>query len=181
MANLTVTLFAPESAASLNTKYVGLNQASPKQFLVALENYIGALRGGIMNGGVTVLADDAVWASGTATLASAVATNALTVAGVTFTAVAPGTVPSNVQFAIGVTDAESATNLAAAINASANAAVAGVVRAQAVNGVVTVTACQPGTAGNAITLAKTGAPITVSGATLAGGAAGTVRNFSFGI
>ncbi len=62
----------------------------------------------------------------------------------------------------------SAGALAAAINASVTAGVAGVVTAAAANAVVTITG-KPGSASNAVTLAETGAHIAVSGATLAGG------------
>ena len=106
-------------------------------------------------------------ASGTATLATAVATNAVTVNGVTFTAVASGATGN--QWNIGASDTISAANLAAAINGSVTAGAAGVVFATSSGAVVTIWSSVPGTYANNITLAKTGVPITVSGATRTGG------------
>lgn len=106
-------------------------------------------------------------ASGTATLLNAVATNAVTINGVAFTAVASGATGN--QWNIGASDAASAVNLATAINGSVTAGAAGVVFAVASGTVVTIYSSVPGTYANNITLTKTGVPITVSGATLAGG------------
>jgi hypothetical protein len=111
---------------------------------------------------------DAVQASATATLSSAVATNAVTINGAAITAVASGATAD--QWNIGGDDTASAVNLAAAINASTTARIAGVVKATSAAAVVTITAVVPGLAGNGITLTKTGAPITVTGSGfLAGG------------
>jgi len=77
--------------------------------------------------------------------------------------------PSLDEFPILATDALTAAALAAAINASKAAAVKGIVTAAAVaTNVCTITSVAEGAAGNAVTLVRTGAPITVSGATLAG-------------
>lgn len=90
---------------------------------------------------------------------------------------------------IGGTLAATASNLNAAINAGvgagtvygngtvANASVSSTVAA----GVVTLTALAAGTAGNAITLTKTGTDITVSGATLSGGASSGGTPFAEGV
>lgn len=108
-------------------------------------------------------------ASGTVTAAVAIAGNTVTINGVVFTGVASGAVGN--QFNIGGTDAITATNIAAAINASVTAGVQGVVTAAAVGTVVTITAVQPGLTGNAISLASSGATLAVSGAKLTGGTA----------
>ncbi len=108
-------------------------------------------------------------ASGTITLANAVpvAGDKVTIAGIDITFVAAAPVGNQVE--IGASLTATAANLADFINATPPL---GVVASSAV-GVVTVTARNAGTAGNAITLARTAATpanITVSGATLAGGA-----------
>lgn len=115
-------------------------------------------------------ADD--YATGTLTLSTAVPADGdkITIAGVD---VLYKTVPVAGQkhALIGATLAESAANMAAAINEHRNEfGVDGGVTATAAGAVVTVRS--PGLAGNAVTLAKTfatGANGTVSGATLAGG------------
>lgn len=98
-------------------------------------------------------------ATGTVTVAVGNTTiTSVTVAGVVLTA---GT-----AFAIGGTNAITATNIASAINGNATLSALGV-KASAALGVVTVTA--PGTQGNAVTLSRVGADLSVSGATLTGG------------
>lgn len=111
------------------------------------------------------------WATGTVTFSTAVpaADDTVTIAGKTLTfKAAPAT---EWQVKIGATLAETATNLANAINALRNEfGVAGGVIASASSAVTTIKS--PGTAGNAVTLAKvaaTGANVTVSGANLSGG------------
>jgi phage tail sheath gpL-like len=77
-------------------------------------------------------------ASGTFTLDTVIATDAVSINGVTFTGVASGATGN--QFNIGADDDETAENLAAAINASVTALVSGYVTASASGAVVTVTA-----------------------------------------
>jgi len=108
-------------------------------------------------------------ASGTITIATAVAGNTVTIAGKTFTALANGSTAAAYQWAVGTggtADADSATALANAINLQALEVH---VTATAASNVVTITCDLVGAAGNAITLTKVGTPITVSGATLSGG------------
>lgn len=109
------------------------------------------------------------YASGTITLANAVpvATDKVTIGGQDIVFVAAS--PVGMQVLIGGGLNATATNLANFINDNTTALG---VSADAAGAVVTVTANAPGTAGNAVTLAKTfttGANCTVSGATLAGG------------
>jgi phage tail sheath gpL-like len=68
------------------------------------------------------------------------------------------------------TDTQDATALAAAINA--NTTLNKIVYATSATNVVTLTALQAGVIGNYISLAKVGAPITVSGTALSGGTGG---------
>lgn len=117
---------------------------------------------------------NAAKASGTITFSGTGAANdTVLVNGVTFTAVASGATGN--QWNVGADAAGSATNLAAAINASATALVVNNVTAAAANGVVTVTAVDPGTMGNCVTIAEgvdAGNAMLVSGARLTGGTNG---------
>jgi phage tail sheath gpL-like len=111
----------------------------------------------------------AVKASGTVTLSSHVATDTVTINGTTFTCVSSGATGN--QYNVGGNDTSTAVNLAAAINASATSVVVDNVYATAASGVVTVTAIDPGTSGNQITLAIS-AHGSVSGARATGGTNG---------
>lgn len=117
---------------------------------------------------VNITIQTAVAASGTATFSTVVAGNTVTIGGVTFTG--SDTASGAVQFLTGTTDAISAASLAAVVNANTTANE--IVRASSSGAVVTFTARVPGASGNFITLAKVGAPITVSGALLTGGSTG---------
>jgi hypothetical protein len=120
-----------------------------------------------------------VAASGTVSFSAAgSASDTVTIGSTVYTLVAAPADPFDVD--IGADAAETASNLAAAINAGAGSGVAygaGTtahpdVTATANAGVVTVTANVAGTSGNAIALAKNGDDIAVSGATLSGGTGG---------
>jgi hypothetical protein len=93
--------------------------------------------------------------------------------GTPLTAIANGTVPAPGEFELGTTEAETATNLADAINDPVNG-LNTLVIATATGSVVTIRALDDGVAGNAITLSST-VPLVIvaSGATLTGGAAGS--------
>lgn len=109
-------------------------------------------------------------ASGTVTFSTAVpdAGDIVTIAGNDLTFVDAN--PDGLEVLIGATIAETATNLANTVNDLST--VLGVTATAAV-AVTTIRATLPGTGGNSVTLAKTAttpANITVSGATLAGGA-----------
>lgn len=86
----------------------------------------------------------------------------ITVDGTVFTLV--DDTPGAGEVDIGATADDTATALAAAINALAT------VNAAAVGAVITVTAATAGAAGNAIAMAKVSTAVALSGATLAGGA-----------
>lgn len=113
---------------------------------------------------------NAVQASGTITLSSHVATNTVTVNGITFTCVASGATGN--QYNVGGTDTLTAVALAAALNA--NTTLDGMVVATSSNAVVTITALDPGEIGNALTIAIS-ANGTASGARLSGGTNGTTE------
>ncbi len=113
--------------------------------------------------------ENEVQAHGTLTLTTVIATNTFTINGVTFTGVASGATGN--QFNIGGTDTITAANIAAAINGSVTALVAGYVTATSAINVVTVTSAFYGTSGNMTTLASGQASIVASAARLIAGAA----------
>jgi hypothetical protein len=119
----------------------------------------------------TIIDTSAVAASSVVTLASPAVGNKVTINSVDFTAVASGATGN--QWVVGTSDTVSATNLAAAINASVSVGVANVVTAESKKGRVSIIADTAGTAGNSITLTKTGTPISLipNTGTLLGGAA----------
>lgn len=112
--------------------------------------------------------ENEVRASGTLTCVSVIATNTVLINGVEFAAVDSG--PTGNQFVRTADNAVTATNLAAKINASATALIAGYVTAVAVTNVVTVTSSFYGLAGNQVTMSTTGGTITSSVTRLASGA-----------
>jgi hypothetical protein len=131
--------------------------------------------------GVLATVSGAVRASGTVTVGAGNAANGntVTVGGVVYTfrtALTSGGLPNEVLIGGNVT--ASAENLVAAITGAAGAGTTygtGTAKHPSVTatnsaGVVTVTAVSFGTIGNAITLAVSGANLSVSGATLASGA-----------
>lgn len=119
----------------------------------------GALLGAMFVQGSTV---DPVAASATITQVSAVNGNTVTIAGVTLTA---GT-----EWSVAGTDAQDAAALAVAINA--NATLNKILVATVATNVVTIKALQAGLIGNYVAISRVGAPITLSGAFLAGGTGG---------
>jgi hypothetical protein len=117
--------------------------------------------------------DSKVQATGTVTFTGTGAANdTILINGVTFTAVASGATGN--QWNVGGTATLSAAALAAAINASVTALIAGYVTAANLAGVMTITSAFYGLAGNQTTIAEgvdAGSAMAVSGARLTGGAA----------
>ncbi len=115
----------------------------------------------------------AVQAAGTLTVAAggSTAAQACTVCNVTLTGRASN--PSADEFVVSATAATQATNMAAAINASAN--LTGKVTAAAVDGVVTITSAVPGLLGNGLQLSA-GNLANVTLAAMTGGTDGTAYN-----
>jgi len=118
----------------------------------------------------------AVKASGTATFASVVATDAFTINGDAITCVASGATTD--EFNVGASDTLSAAACAAAINASAT--FNKLVEATSSGAVVTIRALKSGTAGNDIALTTADGTITLSAANLASGDDGDVETLNFG-
>lgn len=130
---------------------------------------IGAIRATV---DVQSSTSDPVAASGTLTLVSAVATDAVTIGKTTLTA---SSTPANEnQWEIdGADDTADAASLAACINA--HSALSLIVTATSAAGVVTVTAKQKGVLGNYIALSSADATITASATYLAGGTGGATN------
>lgn len=115
---------------------------------------------------------DPVAASGTLTLVSAIATDAVTIGKTTLTA---SSTPANEnQWEIdGADDAADAASLAAAINA--HSVLSTIVSATSASNVVTIRALQKGVVGNHIALSSADATITASATYLANGAGGATN------
>jgi hypothetical protein len=169
LQGLKVSLVAGASANEV-TAVSGMKESAV--ILSALNNNAGTITD------VTdTISIDAGRASGTLTLDTVVENETATVHDVVFTFKdSPSSAHTEVQ--VGATDAESADNLAEAINSyfdplakAGRALIAPYLRvtAEAASDVVTVTAWEPGAAGNAIALAGS-AQITASAATLEDGA-----------
>lgn len=126
--------------------------------------------------GGTALTATQLRASGTVTCATVLANDTVTINGSVFTAVT-GAAGANQFDRTPGTDTTTATNLAAAINASVDPKIAGIIGAKSAAAVVTVYFKQRGTVGNATTLTSSGATLAVSGATFAGGAATANNQF----
>lgn len=76
-------------------------------------------------------------------------------------------------------DTNSAALMAAAINASSNPLISGLVTATSALGVVTVTTATLGVMGNAVTTTATGTGFTAGQARLTGGSDGTTSSFTY--
>lgn len=168
-----ITITHPETVAQLS-EYLGRQAGEARRGANDLARYLKAVAGGVLSASV-VVGTDAVRASGTATFESVAATDTLTVNGVAFACVASGATGN--QFNVGASDTISAANCAAKINAAADATIAGKVTASAADGVITITAVDPGVAGNVFTLAQSGDHITLSEANLENGSNGTVTTY----
>lgn len=150
-----------EFERSVSSKYATVQ--SMAQFLESINS------GGQVGGPPTVdasIEEYAVRASGTFTMTSVVATDAVVINGVTFTCVASGAGAN--EFNVGLTDAATAANLAASINASVSALVAGYVTAAVTSSVaspavVTVYSTNYGIYGNQVTFVSNDATIVASG------------------
>jgi hypothetical protein len=160
-ADTTIRVIHSKSRAALDKLIV--SSGSPKQMALRLAEYFTALASGHEQGTLEVYVGGTtgVAASATATFASIVADNVVTINGVAFTAKDSGATGN--EFNIGASDTTAAAACAAAINASVTAKIAGYVSATSSGAVVTISALRKGVGGNMFTLTKTGNPITVTG------------------
>lgn len=169
MSSLVIHVKSPKIASQLSAE---LARASGKDGCHALSRYFASLAGGTELGEVDIFTDDSdpVRASQTFTFASVVQDEALSVAGITFTA--KNSPSGAVEFDVGVSDTETAANAAAAINAHTTAGK--LVLATSSAAVLTLTAHEPGLLGNQVPVTETGTTITIggSGTNLEGGQGG---------
>ena len=175
MGTLNISLTLDSEAGDLES----IHLQDGKGAVQRLANAFSKLACGSSTGSVELESGTALAkASGTFTLDTVIATDAVSINGVTLTCVASGA--SNNEFNVGADDTETAANLAAAINASTSALVNEHVTATSAAAVVTVTAQEFGDEGDAITIASADATIVASGARLTGGEDATVTTFNFG-
>lgn len=128
----------------------------PKRAVRRILNHIeGGLNGSKGISSVKVR-NNAAASTGTFTLVSCATGTVLAVNGVDFIATNGAGLVANNEFDASGSDTQDAAALAAAINASTNAAVSGIVTATSALGVVTVTAVGGGYGGNAVTLETKG-------------------------
>lgn len=175
MGNVNLHLTIDDAAGDLeNIHLLGKQEAVQR-----LSNYMQKMACGAGQGDLEIESGTALAkASGTFTFASVIATDVLTINGVDFTCVASGATGD--QFNVGGSDTATATNAAAAINASSSVLVSEHVSASSAAAVVTITAKEFGDEGDAITIASGDATITASGARLTGGEDATVTAHAFG-
>lgn len=156
------------------------NSTQPKVWCKKAEQFFKSINAGLIPATVECFSDDTaqVAASGTATVASLLADDTLTVSGVTLTGKASPSGQS--EFDSDGSDTVVATAIAACINA--HTSLTGIVTATSSGAVVTITASQRGLMGNAITLASSnGTRLAVSAARLAGGTGAGEAKVSFSL
>jgi phage tail sheath gpL-like len=172
LQGLRVSIVAGGSA---NTKLALSTIRDTDTIISALNNNAGTITD--VTGTISI---DDLRAVGTVTVGTAAANDTVTVAGSVYILVPAIEKVEQFDYTkvkVGATAAETAANLAAAINKREGNRSASQVIATAASNVVTVRAVAEGTSGNSITLAEVGSSFTVSGATLAGGSAtGGIRS-----
>ena len=171
MPSITLVLSTRKNTADM------VVPGQPKENLKRLLNELNGIQAGRLPGKIDLSASAAstcVAASGTFTLVSAIATDAVTIGKTVFTFTSsPSTSSATAQDVEvdGNSDTLDAAALAAAINT--NAATSAYVYATSAAGVVTVTCRVPGVLGNLINISSADATITASATYLAGGTGGT--------
>lgn len=173
MSSLTrLVITAPQPVAGFKS----VCDLAPGQFPAANNfiNYLSGLTGGNYSATLAFKVG-AVQASGTITQTSTGAANGetLVVAGITFTARTSGATGN--EWNRNNTVATSATNLAAAINASTD--LTGICTATSLLGVVTITASVPGLMGNGLVITESCSNTTC--VTFASGTDGTAYTLTF--
>ncbi|GAC1590960.1 MAG: hypothetical protein NVS3B25_09940 [Hymenobacter sp.] len=157
--NLTTTEVYPDRFDMAGRPLVTL-----RMLAAAMEAISGGTRLGTVD--IAISVSTGAQASGTLTIASGTGVVGGSINGVAIT----------VTWA--TSDTVTATALAAAINASTNALVAGIVTASASAGVVTIKTLAKGKVGNSVTLTASGTGVTASGTNLTGGAGADVPSAS---
>lgn len=156
------------SAATIDVVVNGKNLTSKTNVLITVVGTSPLKVGHTLN-----ISGTAVAASGTVTLASALAADTVTVNGLLYTGVA-GVKSDNTEFSIDTSDIAAATDLADSItNDSRTGTLNDVTAASGGTAVVTITQTVTGPAGDATTLVSSnGTRLAVSGATFTGGVTG---------
>jgi len=171
MSSIQITLTTRKDTSAMVKP--GQNRDNLKRVM----NELNGIANGKLPGKIDLSASatDAVAATGTFTLVSAIATDAVTIGKTTFTFTSTPT--SNTATAVdvevdGASDTADAAALAAAINSNA-LGVAPYVYATSALGVVTLTSRIPGVIGNLINISSADATITASATYLANGTGGS--------
>lgn len=167
MSSISIVIQTNKDASSMK-------QAGQKhKNVIRIIDLLKGLVSGALLGSVNIYADsaDPVSASATATLATVVADNTITIGGTTLTAKASPVNES--QWLVTGSDTVVAAALASCINA--HSVLSKIVYATSSLGVVTISCVVPGVIGNQVPVTRVGSPITLSGAVLAGGAGGVAN------
>ncbi|MFW7382372.1 MAG: hypothetical protein ACOH5I_26480 [Oligoflexus sp.] len=170
MSSFIISVKANRSQSGMQQRFQP-SSSKPKEAALALSQFFKNLASGTDRASVDVQTGsaDPVAASGTLTLTSAIATDAVTIGAVTLTG---SDTPANENQwnTSGADDAADAAALAAAINA--HSVLSLVVSASSAANVVTISARQKGVVGNQIPLSSADATIVASASFLASGAGG---------
>lgn len=168
-----ILMSVPDSSTTMKN-ILQLNTSANQVDVNNLDKLIGDMVDGSQRS-YTKVSTGAIQAAGSITFTGApVAAETLSIANVTFTARASGATGN--EFNIGGTVTITATNLAAAVNASSD--LSGLVSATSLAGVVTLTAVQPGKTGNGLQLSESMTNTTSSA--FASGSDGTQVAVNFG-
>lgn len=172
MANIVLTITSSEDYARLASR-LNLKTSSYKANLPKIAEVLGGMAGGMTDftSGkleVTTTATALVTFTGAATN-----NETLVINGVTFTAKTSGAVAANGEFDLSGTVATQAANLVAAISAQVSTAIAGVLTATSLAGVVTLSATYPGAATLGYTITESMTNTTVTAWTLDANATNT--------
>jgi len=171
MSILKIVINSADTAGSIDNKLILAEGGNAPEGINKVAKYLQGLALGAGQGANMIVETGGVQSSGTITFASFTTGDTITINGVVLT--------GDTDFVTGPTDADTAKNAAAAINASSATGLDGVVVASASGAVVTIKAQDTGVLGDNITLAIS-ANGSVSGANLSGGAEGTIKRIEAG-
>lgn len=185
-ASLTIQI--NDSSGRSSTDLAGLVVSDTSNRGAEVNNLIDYLSGLAAGSGagklrVTLSGTALVAATGTVTAASVQAGDTVTINGVVFTATSSAAAAN--QFNIGASNTTCAAAIVTSVAASTSALIQGFVTASSALGVVTLTAVQQGTIGNAYTLASSnGTRLAVSAARFSGGTGGvgtSTSQYTYGV
>lgn len=174
MSTFNIQMTLEDTKAILEQKYMLPTEKAETEIAV-LANLMKAVACGQLRSTILVQTSGTspVAASGTLTLVSAIATDAITIGTVTMTATSTPTLATHWEID-GADDDADAASLCAAINA--NTTLNKVVLATVAANVVTITARQKGVVGNQIPMTSADATITASGSGFLTGGTGGVED-----